>query len=224
MKAIKLSLLALMLVASAGHAEIIKYNFTAHGTSVNYGSTNPGDFPAGAASYLLPQNSTLSGSFFYDTNLQATYSGPNYNDYISTTGIGINLSSSAGYQFANNVTAEFYEPAVHVDDSNPQDLIRINAAEVDSHGIGNDVTITLSGKSLLSLTQSSLPHSLSLNDFTGEVVIYWGDGAGKEFNYLATMDSLTLAAAVPEPETYALLLAGLGLIGVARRRKQQAAA
>jgi hypothetical protein len=27
--------------------------------------------------------------------------------------------------------------------------------------------------------------------------------------------------AVPEPETYAMLLAGLGLIGVARRRKQQ---
>ena len=33
------------------------------------------------------------------------------------------------------------------------------------------------------------------------------------------------ATAVPEPETYAMLLAGLGLMGVvARRRKQQAAA
>jgi hypothetical protein len=224
MKAIKLSLLALMLVASAGHAEIIKYNFTAQGTSVNYGSTSPSDFPAGAASYLLPQNSTLSGSFFYDTDLHALYTGPNYNDYVSTTGIGIKLSSSAGYQFANNVTAEFYEPAVHVDDSNPQDLFRVNASEIDSHGISNDVTITLTGKTQSSLTQSSLPASLSLNDFSGDVFIYWGDGAGKEFNYLATIDSLTLAAAVPEPETYAMLLAGLGLIGVARRRKQKAAA
>lgn len=37
--------------------------------------------------------------------------------------------------------------------------------------------------------------------------------------------SVTVAAAVPEPETYAMLLAGLGLMGgIARRRKQATAA
>ncbi len=35
-----------------------------------------------------------------------------------------------------------------------------------------------------------------------------------------TVDNLTLAAAVPEPETYALMLAGMGLVGwMARRRR-----
>jgi carbonic anhydrase len=31
-----------------------------------------------------------------------------------------------------------------------------------------------------------------------------------------------VAAAVPEPETYALLMAGLGLLGFAARRKRKA--
>jgi hypothetical protein len=38
------------------------------------------------------------------------------------------------------------------------------------------------------------------------------------------LDNVGVSAAVPEPETYAMLLAGLGLLGyVARRRKQKAA-
>ena len=42
--------------------------------------------------------------------------------------------------------------------------------------------------------------------------------------YIA-MDNLDVAAPVPEPETYAMMLAGLGLLGLtARRRKQKAVA
>ena len=42
-------------------------------------------------------------------------------------------------------------------------------------------------------------------------------------NYLG-IDSVNVTAAVPEPETYAMMLAGLGLLGlVARRRKQMTA-
>jgi hypothetical protein len=36
--------------------------------------------------------------------------------------------------------------------------------------------------------------------------------------------SISTIAPVPEPETYALILAGLGLIGFIRRRKQKASA
>jgi hypothetical protein len=111
---------------------------------------------------------------------------------------------------------------VHVDDSNPEDLFKIAAAEVDSHGASNDVTITLTGKNLLVFTQANLPHTLSLSDFVGGVDIHWGDGVSKEFNYHANIDTLTVAA-VPEPETYAMMLAGLALVGLARRRKQHQA-
>jgi hypothetical protein len=36
-----------------------------------------------------------------------------------------------------------------------------------------------------------------------------------------SLDAVSLTAAVPEPETYAMLLAGLGLVGFAARRRKQ---
>jgi hypothetical protein len=43
-------------------------------------------------------------------------------------------------------------------------------------------------------------------------------------NVTLTSDAGRSVAAIPEPETYAMLVAGLGLLGfTARRRKQQAA-
>lgn len=219
----KLAVASLLLVASASQAEIVKYDFTAHGTLVTY-SGAAGDFPATAASAFLPLSSTIAGSFFYDTALNAVYTGPNFNDYYSATGIGLTLTSSAGYKFANNQTTEFEQPSVHVSDSNPEDLVRVAATEIDSYGARNDVTLAFTGKNTAVLSESGLPLTLSLNDFNGALSIYWTDGSGKEFNYYADIDTLTPTAAVPEPEAYAMLLAGLALVGVARRRKQRQAA
>ena len=51
-------------------------------------------------------------------------------------------------------------------------------------------------------------------------VISWGERVSYD-NVVVTDYTL---APVPEPETYAMLLAGLGLLGLARRRKQAVAA
>jgi hypothetical protein len=37
-------------------------------------------------------------------------------------------------------------------------------------------------------------------------------------------DNIVLTTAVPEPKTYAMLLAGLGILGMASRRRKQKAA
>lgn len=43
--------------------------------------------------------------------------------------------------------------------------------------------------------------------------------AGINDSYGGSLDNVTLTAAVPEPETYAMMLFGLGLVGFAARRK-----
>ena len=221
----KLAAMALLLVSSVSHAEVVKFNFTAHGTGIDYNQGGPAGFPPTGAGAYLPLSSTIAGSFFYDTSLQAVFPGSNTNGYYSTTGIGVSLSSSAGYHFANNVTTEFGQPSVQVYDSNPDDQVVVSAGQTDSYGASHDVTLTLTGKNGNVLTQALMPTSLSINDFSGALLIHWQDNAGKEFNYRADLDSLALApaAAVPEPETYAMLLAGLALVGVAGRRKQRQA-
>jgi hypothetical protein len=60
-------------------------------------------------------------------------------------------------------------------------------------------------------------------DHTGLQVLKF-KALGKSDSYGGSVDNISVSA-VPEPETYAMMLAGLGLVGVAaRRRKQKSAA
>jgi hypothetical protein len=55
-------------------------------------------------------------------------------------------------------------------------------------------------------------------DFTGPLVLTISGTSGATGSYAGTLN----VSAVPEPETYAMMLGGLGLLGfMARRRKQQ---
>lgn len=54
-------------------------------------------------------------------------------------------------------------------------------------------------------------------------VFGWYIGATDSILGAATLTVIATVSAVPEPETYAMLLAGLGLVGFAARRKRTAA-
>lgn len=61
--------------------------------------------------------------------------------------------------------------------------------------------------------------------FTATYKVYIGDSSGMELASAvgkSTTETWTWAAPVPEPETYALMLAGLGLVGLAARRRRAA--
>jgi len=48
-------------------------------------------------------------------------------------------------------------------------------------------------------------------------------GNDQGFNYLQTIDNVTFASAVPEPATWAMMIAGFGLAGAMLRRRRQTA-
>lgn len=58
---------------------------------------------------------------------------------------------------------------------------------------------------------------------TGHDVLKFA-ASGKADTYGGSLDNVSLIAMVPEPETYALMLAGLGLVGAISRRKKKTAA
>ncbi len=61
----------------------------------------------------------------------------------------------------------------------------------------------------------------SINDQTFDNVVWNGFGGGVVLDVIYNADNITIAA-IPEPEQYLMMLAGLGLIGaIARRRRAQ---
>ena len=69
-----------------------------------------------------------------------------------------------------------------------------------------------------SSSYSNTPYVFTESAYSGPVtrIVFSGSSDGFAIDNL----SYSTIAAVPEPETYAMLIAGLGLLGIARRRKQ----
>lgn len=83
--------------------------------------------------------------------------------------------------------------------------------------ISGDTNGVLSGSFAETFSSLTSGHNYNLV-FAG----YWEGGKHGRHWDLANTPSVSLAAAVPEPETYAMLLAGFGLIGtMVRRRRPQ---
>ena len=93
----------------------------------------------------------------------------------------------------------------------------------NSHGAGLDVFVNGDHHSY---EGTSLTTNYSFNFTTGSVagaqLLTFSSVGGDNYSG-AVLDNVSLTAAVPEPETYAMLLAGLGMVGFMARRKAKKA-
>lgn len=88
--------------------------------------------------------------------------------------------------------------------------------------------LTLSATDSTGATLTYTLDAPQLNSFVGFVstgkLVSFSVSTGNQPGVWATVNDLHLSvAAVPEPETYAMMMAGLGLLGVAARRKRRQA-
>lgn len=223
-----LSVLVLGLMSSASQAaNYVKFEFTALGTLAEFSSA-PGDYPLTAPGNFLNVGTAVNGYFLYDLDL-AGDTGSNgsghYGYFFDPTAITLKFTSNTGYSFAPNAGGTF-DPYISIEDStiaspDPRDKIWIGAAGKTADGALQDAELFFVDKrNAGSIFTGALPASLSLNDFDAVLTLAWTDDNGHNFRFQATVDTLKQVSAVPEPETYAMLLAGLALMGaVARRRK-----
>jgi len=184
---------------------------------------------AAGAAQAAPVELVVNGSFEAETvNNYSWYNTPSLTGWSNTSG-GIEIrnmvegSAADGHNF------------VELDTTGNSDIYQLLSTTA-----GQYYTLTFKYADRINVPVSSQGLSVSLNDSVVSSVGTSGGGwANGSYTFLATgatkltftatgtsdslgtsLDSISVTA-VPEPQTYAMLLAGLGLVGFAARRRKQ---
>jgi hypothetical protein len=182
--------------------------------SADFSLPNLGPNPASASNWVFSKNSGISnsntawGGVASDGNtfafLQNSYG------YISQT---FTASNSFNYGFSFDIAQRSYR--------NPSTIAAFQTVNVVIDG--NTVATQITGTGTSWSTIALAPITLAAGSHTLNFV---GANTSQAIDSSAFIDNvkLTAVSAVPEVETYAMMLAGLSIIGMATRRAKKGAA
>lgn len=190
-----LALTALSIAGSGGvFASTVDFNTNPAPTVLASGTIVSGDYSFAAGSVL--------GVLMLDS-VSGVFNGTKSLVFLNSTSLTI-TRSDAGLFNLGTLDVGFTSGALA-----PSELLKITG-----HSGSGDVSITAA----LSKTSFSTVSTAGFNNLTSVTLSVLGDTSSP--GYVA-IDNLAVTA-VPEPETYAMLLAGLGLIPLAARRRRGA--
>lgn len=229
--------LAGALSMSAAHAAPVTYNFAGTINMLTEQQTN-GAFLSVAYAELggshLALGEKVIGSITFDAanaefmtddsspdspNSNYSYNVPTFSLQYQTESGGYSFSSFPGGPGWATTSNQPTGDAVGFQSTSFNQQLGLDLLNQVFFGIGDPSGQLLSSAALPASFGAAGPGTAS--SVTG---IFRTTDFGSVINYSATMTSLTpVVMAVPEPETYAMMLAGLGMLGMAaRRRKNQA--
>jgi hypothetical protein len=176
------------------------------------------ELPTGTSYAALPGNSTaITGWKTVSTGVEwfnaSAYGGAA--DGVMVVDLANYIYSSGGIEqsFATMV-GETYDLAFNLGTS--QSYGRDGTAHIDVTVAGVATGYNVVNHSASMMWSAPIALSFTANSATTTLRFTNTENANLHFAYV---DGVSVTAAVPEPETYALMLAGLGLVGFAARRR-----
>jgi hypothetical protein len=201
----KLILVGVLASAGAG-AQAVTFTFSSPGNAGTFASASTILFSDAGSSLLLPTgNANL-------TNTSTATTKTFFDDFVFTITTGMNLSLLTGVPFLTTVNVTSFT----------ESLYRTTAASPYT-AVG--ATSPLSSTYLVSNTTPTSWNNLAAGTYTLQysgMLVQATTFLGKTVPTIGSYTSVVTLTPVPEPETYALLLSGLGLLGFMARRKKSA--